>query len=525
MAYSIGLNRDPEVFKPTCKGERINNLGRKIWHNLVVSDFVNAYTYGNSLVTRGMFFDTKPPFNRDGNENILDKEKERAVIGCQMFGYGLINSPMKKVLELNSSMGSIKMSELTKYINALEICTKRLFGELGDYINFLEYHNDNYSFTKTTKARIILSTKCFYLSVYCLFFVYYEKKKKHELSFFYLKKMLRVSAYELMPKIFPLMCNSQEIFGEGADMILNPLLERAIHIINEINVLVLIRLNLSLYRMVKDPSHDLKLNSDSAYKTRFKTLSELIVLVENCARICNLGASFMSQRYYYAWGINRANNYLVKVIKSEDFYAQNADVNIGSDEITTGHLNELITIVEDSLAHLTTIIDNVDPQVQAIFNLRNQPKEPAILRDMWSSNLEANSGSTTSSLSNNDPFGQFLEPNNKLVGFSDITPHTSTPNDFEINSKIEIDSLWLQMLALKNNNGNSYCYRPSGNHTNGNSSINMAMPLGEGLQNQAFNNLDSQSQNSQTDSFTNQLFGENEHLDLFNDLPLDQIFY
>ena len=124
MAYSMGLNREPDNFKDCLNNERLNNVGRKIWHSLLINDFMNAYTYGSPLTSAGMFYDTKVPFYRKGNENVFESQFGQSY--CKMpwicrrldlwpnEGYCKTNFKFKKK--------DIKMSELTKYLNRLEIC-------------------------------------------------------------------------------------------------------------------------------------------------------------------------------------------------------------------------------------------------------------------------------------------------------------------------------------------------------------------------------------------------------------------
>ncbi|KSA03180.1 uncharacterized protein AC631_01077 [Debaryomyces fabryi] len=62
MAYSLGLNREPDNFPDVCNDPKMNHLGRKIWHSLCFLDSYLGFCFGNPLSVDSMFFDTKIPF-------------------------------------------------------------------------------------------------------------------------------------------------------------------------------------------------------------------------------------------------------------------------------------------------------------------------------------------------------------------------------------------------------------------------------------------------------------------------------
>lgn len=453
MAYSIGVNRDPDCIKISVDNKRLHNLGRKIWHSLLVDDFMNAFTFGSPLASSGMFYDTKEPYFTNENANALNKKLDEEIAKCHGYDGGLIFGPMKDILAMTFSLKkNIKMSELTFHLNSLEICPSKLFGELGDYTNIVESEGEIYAFVKMKKVQILLALKGFYLSVHAYLASHYHNTKNYAISFFYLRKLLTMSIGELSPNIFLLICKGQEIFGEGADLIINPQLERNLHVINEINISALVRVSFSLYRMRANPEHQNKLKLDANYKLRFESLAKLIVLLENCARVCVLGTSIMSQRYYYAWGLNRSHSFLLRIIKNEEFYAQNIHNDIGVENISTPQLHELIDILEKSFMQLNSVVSAhcEDEQVLKLFDLKNQPQIPSILLN--------DSEITTSETLPNMALGQAEIYNhthmNPQSGINDPIMESSDIHNFNLDSSAEIDSLWFQMLAMKNQNRN-----------------------------------------------------------------------
>ena len=88
----------------------------------------------------------------------MNHNLDKAIAKCHGFAGGLIYGPMKDIVRLTSSLRKdIKMSELTKYLNRLEICPNKLFGEPSDYTNVLESEGVSYSFVKMTKLGVLLS--------------------------------------------------------------------------------------------------------------------------------------------------------------------------------------------------------------------------------------------------------------------------------------------------------------------------------------------------------------------------------
>ena len=87
MAYSMGINREPvrNSYDDHQDDLKTNNIQRKIWNFLVISDIAQAYQYGNPLNIEKKYYDTSLPFHIPGNENIKDVELEKHVIG--IFSY------------------------------------------------------------------------------------------------------------------------------------------------------------------------------------------------------------------------------------------------------------------------------------------------------------------------------------------------------------------------------------------------------------------------------------------------------
>lgn len=351
LACSMGLNREPDNFDEIEKDERTNNLGRKIWYFLVLSDFVQSYTFGNPLITNSMYYDTKFPYYKEGNENIVDTKFDKTITGIYRFCKLLINGPMKCILHffLNIRVDT-NIWEVTKHLNRFESYNNEIFGKLGDYTNSLEKKDMSYTIYKTLKADILLSMSGFCLTIYYYFFIFYERKKKFKISFFYLRKMLSLCIIEFMPNFIPLIYNCLDKLGEGSSMIINPAIEMTIHKINEIFISIIVKVNFLLHNLGKAYNHREKLLYDEGYKLRIVKLIELSDNLFDCLRVSLTSISRMSTIYYYSWKITKQHGFILQAIQKEEFYIENTNFPADPEEIELNESEILLEISEKGLS-------------------------------------------------------------------------------------------------------------------------------------------------------------------------------
>lgn len=274
MAYSMGLNREPDHFPETCNDDKVSNIGRKIWLFLALVDFNQASSYGNPLCIDHKYVDTKLPYYKPGNENIHDIELEKHVVSSFAY-FSKFYEKLKIILDLTLSVkNSIKMEELTKLMSDFEGFIHLHYGTLNQF--FIPFKDDNfpYTFVKVVKCKNYINLTNFNIIMYFHFYLHYEKRKRSNLSFFYLKKIYCVMLNEFVDGIFQLVENNHINFGEGADLILNPSLEQVIHKSSQINFAILIRLKLQLRNMTKDTDHVLKMSNDYNYQEKHMKVSK-----------------------------------------------------------------------------------------------------------------------------------------------------------------------------------------------------------------------------------------------------------
>ena len=573
MAYSIGIHREPEKFNDsTLKDERTNLLGRKIWHHILVHDFVDSYTYGTPMATNEIYYDSKVPFLIPGvNENVIDSALEKASIDFNANCDPLLRGPMKYILQLALDVNKkVKMSELTKHLNFMEICTFNAFGRTGDYITFLEDKDTGFRFAKANRLKISLSLKSFYLSLFYHFFLHYEEKKHLVLMFFYLKKMLTISICEIIPYVFPIIYGIYDFFEDGVDLFINPIFLQMLHRTSEVNIAAIVRTNFVIYAMKTDPNHQLKLRSSEEYRNYFESYCLLEEYMEKCARVCIAALTELSDRYYYAWGAARSQTFIYKIVTNEEFYVESGRHN--PTKLTLAHIEELILMYGPPLELAEKIVKE---------HCNNEKTRILFKKKAHEVRKETQqTGEQVANLITSNTIPPALTAHNKLFNFNKkwenspqntYSPVPETPSfvrsysnviasEFEelyFSNSAEIDSVWLQMLTSKNDNNivtresstmtDTTKYdlalhaninaSTNSNNNNGNSnssSFNYSQePIKiNGLQNGVGNSIPSFSnhnhtfniQNSIIDSKANLNIEDSSHFNFFSDLPLDKVF-
>lgn len=275
MAYSMGINREPDTFPDICNDEKVNNLGRKIWFFLIINDLIQAYQYGNPLTIREKYYDTKLPYYKKGNENISDVSMEQHVISTFAYFekyYYRLTAILDICLDIRKK---VKVSQLSNLMGDFEHHLNDHYGTLRYFLVPFQQDNYVYPFLKTMKCKNYINMKGFLLTIYFHMYLYYESKKKTDFAYFYVKKIFATTCGEFVPSFFPLITNNYINFGETADLILNPTIESMIHKTTQMNFAILVRLNSTIYRMKHNANHGLNLRDNFGYKLKFAKLCKL----------------------------------------------------------------------------------------------------------------------------------------------------------------------------------------------------------------------------------------------------------
>lgn len=521
MAYEVGLHREPSPGSASAADEKKLHLGRKIWHSLLLADFLASLRFGAPLSTNSMFYDTQAPFVKPGNENLVDIELDQGITKCFRCADVVVSGPIKDILRLSLDVhNSAKLLIFTALFNRFELGCDAIFGRLPHYLRHLELDNKIYAYSKTKKASMLLGLKLFMLAIYFQMYTYYEAQKNPSLCFYFLKKMYAVSIEEMLLCFLPFTCKPELIFGEATNLVLNPSIIEAIYRANEINIISIVRSKAYLHRAEAAADHQTRLLTDLDYKNHFQSLSELVKLFEKCLRVCLVAASILSHRYYYAWGIAKSHSFLLKVITVDDFYEtfKDHDLGIGPNNWLSSQLEDLIGTIKSTLDTLDKILTaNCDIlRLSVMFDKQNLPTKPSILVNLDSDVQPDKSDLTGTNAASVQPT---VDPGSPSAGvdFDGLLSYGGnliSPNYVDLNDgdTAEIDSIWLKMLQLR---GGQQHRTGLGNKEEEDWISSLQTPnQGEG--GQLALDLDF--------ACFAQPFSGGGHFDMFGDLPLEQLF-
>lgn len=421
MAYSLGLNREPENFPDILTDKRKNHIGRKIWFLIVMSDIHQAYTYGSPMLVSPDSYDTKFPFSNEENSNLKDKNLDKYITELYFAKDAGMQNVLRQLLNrILSLTGRTKLSELTKLISELEVKIGQIYGSLKDCLQANTYNT--HVFARNFPAKHYISMKSFLVSTFYHIFLHYENKDV-QLTYFYLKKIVQIAANDLMPHYFELMGNSAVI----CDMFINPKLQHIIHKLNQLNIAVIIRVNLTIYRLKSKPEHESRCLSDSAYYEYYKELCRFSSCLTRSAEVSIAAVSKLSSRYFYAWKLTKSHSYFLKVVTSMDFYNDElvkANPKVKLPDFSTAQIRDLVNLCEGTLRKL----GKVDMMGKEFCNDVNYNQY---------TNNDVSSTSSTSKDTDN------LSTPTSDTSIGEFTKEFGL--DY-LNSE-EIDRIWLQMLS------------------------------------------------------------------------------
>lgn len=361
MAYTLGLNREPEKFANVCNDKTVNHLGRKMWHFLRSNDLHNSISSGSSPLLISTYFDTQFPFAEKKSASISDFVTEEAI--CYSFTcIQKYYASVKSILDLSLNItNNINIRDFSNCLSKLELSIKSAFGTLQSFL--VPFNSDKYLLpaVKAMQFRDYLSLKGFCLSSYLHLFFRYEEDDI-SVAFFYLRKMLTTHMMEIISGYLPHMKDNEINFGVASDLILNPIFEYTIHKVNKTNIMLIVRINVTIYNMESQQGHEVNFKSNQDYRSRFSSLYKLSVALRKCTERGLLTLAKFSNRYYYAWKVCKVQTHLLKIISEKEIYQdieQTLKIGKSFPEFSSYQLNVLIEICDlalekfdISLAHL-----------------------------------------------------------------------------------------------------------------------------------------------------------------------------
>lgn len=351
VSYCMGINRDQVNYKNDPKIEKTNNIKRKIWAFLKVLDLHLSFEFGFPPAIQGGFSDVQTPYFGPNNSNIFDINLERAVADYAMTADDIIDQFRSVVAQTLSIEHKPSMKKITESISQLEIKMRNMFGSLSDYTKPVE--NLGYSFVRVLKCKLYLSVRIFTLSFFYHLSLNYELKNMAELCYFYRRKIFSIHVGEILPEVLSLILHNDKNFDSSstvADLILNPVIEIAIHKGNQFCFSLWIRLLDIMNVMQSDVAlHNENMKHNSEYNLKFTQLGSLVKMLEKIVKFSVKCVSRLSLRYYYAWRLSKTHRYLCNIISSDSFQMYTRSINHKCMDFSSEQLEELIDMGKAAL--------------------------------------------------------------------------------------------------------------------------------------------------------------------------------
>lgn len=495
LCMACGMNREPDNILSTPREDRKSNLKRRMWYFLISLEILYSYLHGNPILSESVISDVRFPYNYNGEGSKPEEDVEYAVAASVSFGQEHLSLCINALFETISRGGRhVRISELTTSLSYIELVSEKYFGELEYYCSRLPTENVANAYSKMVKLRIQMGVRVFHLCVSSFFFTYYERNFNQKLNIFYLKKLMRLSVCLVLPYLNIIVGESETVLGDGGDMIMNPALQRLIHVLNEVFLLITVRVGGTIYNIIKNPESAAKMANDESFQLKYKMLCRLMNFMEFSINHCNIATSLMSQRYYYSWGINKTHNYYLKVAMSEEFYASFSQHSLKTFEYATVEdMEEILDFtykslrlvdegfskyksnskydLEPRMQLVPTLVSNMQAsnklEIAPIFldmAFARKPRRTEILKKGQSNIVDnfqpASSGTETigsnNSSTNINDFSSMqmdlLLPNNDY-SMPDMSQDFANYDFNNVSTTAVVDNLWLLMLSNKTLNG------------------------------------------------------------------------
>lgn len=438
LAYSLGLHREPDRL-PGANNEKGNNMGRKIWHGLLMMDLGQGLDTGDPLNGNKFPYDIKLPFYKPGNSNLLNNEKEKLIGKCFEFmknSYKPVSGLLTNVLSFTANCSISSICHQIRHIK------NEVFGssELADNFNSgKSFLAGERQLENVLAYKLELQVSCFLCSLYFYLFNFLERKGNYKFSYYYLVRLFDRMLLMVLPFIRDFTNNQMEL-DVSAGFIFMPVVEQMIHKSLIFILSLMVRIKISAFNCNANTTgdHDQKLNKLNGMITHLVTLSETLLKI----------SSRFSNRYYYSWIISRLQKHFLTVAKSDSLEGLVYDKNMEF-ELLTRHeyLDQLIEILAKS-NELFEKKENQTHQPNQITN--NYVTIPDLESDM-ESNSHTESSQETDTLwlylksAIDKSEGQDITQNNQNVEMSQYgDPFAAMENDNFLNSFV-VDEIFRDM--------------------------------------------------------------------------------
>ena len=443
MAYLLGINREPDNYPEILQNPKENNITRKLWGLLVINDLMISVSYGSPLNTDLKHTDIKAPYYVPGNENISNTDIEKFVIST-FDNVADFYIRVRELLEICLSIkAKINLRHLTSKISEFEVYSIQTFGDINSYLVPFDEKVYSYPFLKCLRCKCAIIMRNLVISILIHIFLYYEKRKNTELSFFYLKKLFQISLCDLLPTYSRLILNLHSDFGDASMLFLNPTIEEIMHKTNQLNFMVIIRLNATIYRMKKDPFHQKRCLEDMNYGLKFSKLCKLSAKLEKCTVMCVSILNKLKSRYYYAWRVVKSNTYFLNKVYEESAMQIFENVeDVRFPDVSVDKIDELIELADIPLLTRSKKDEKGEPDQQK--NEENHNKYEA----QNTGNIDKDG--MPSKLTHTALPLEGYKPSKHLLSTNEGTElGTSASEQEEVFDNDTIDKLWYNLASKK----------------------------------------------------------------------------
>lgn len=446
MACSMGLNREPDVaigIRPDLAKQ--NNLGRKIWFFLMILDLNTAISSGTPVHTHPLSYDTKTPFYTPGNNNIRDLKTEKLVVDL----FDKVERNLPKTTELMNLIvnvrGKTDLNELCSKLDVMELGFANVYGSLNQYVK-LDLTTTEQVIRRGIEMKIYFLSVGFLISIFFRIFNHYEKKRNREFSFFYMKKLLYIAIHELLPYYGVMLENTSKIFKNSTDITITPVFLIVVHKSLILFEALYMRTRFTIDDLEASPNHTNNINLDVEYQERFKSLRILQGLCSTSIRILFDTVAKLSNRYYYAWRMLKAGNFIWKALQEGEVFDQFVSQRVTLD-MSTEMINELNVLMTHSLDIYETL------------SVRNNNSNYTNNQESWDKDTPMNGNVETPGFDNRSKMSPFpfqdgipsdlprsFGGGTEMSFDGSFTPFNNVGNT---ETTQEIDDLWYQMMSLK----------------------------------------------------------------------------
>lgn len=320
MAQSLGLHRDPDNFPEVCTDQRMNNLYRKLWYTLMIRDSESSLFCGLRMNIIYDEYDTKPPQFKPKSANIRNLKIEERVCTCYE-GTEFIFGPLSQMFNMISKIrGTLKVSDVVKKLNEFELkFLATRYSEIWHHLDYKALTSEEIYF-KIIKMKVYFKLNNYIMAICFHLFNYYESKKSPTHAFFYLKKVITLSAYELLPFYYQLLNQSDIILKGGTDLIITPGFVLAIHKSLVILSSLYIRVKSSLCLIEKNYEVNDFQAHEISISERFKKLLYFKELIKKIIDYFIKAISNLSHRYLYAWKVLKTQHMIIRITEDKKYF-------------------------------------------------------------------------------------------------------------------------------------------------------------------------------------------------------------